>query len=278
MTFVVEPQCECGRVIAKFKQGSIIKVNDLNSNDQSKLEGEEYAFVISHDCDITAEWEKEPEIEVLKVQILDEGEQDPNLVYGKSPREIDLPVLINGNQKYLKLSQLTKTKISKQYNPHVVSDDSLVITDKGIKLLRSWLSSRYKRHSFPESLANRLSKLQSKIESRCKSQTKANGIIALFINVDPSEQELEDGDPYEIDIVIVYESETGGAEDNACALEQVISNCLEQTIKQIPDNIIGAVSVRSDSEFTFQDMRSYVEWRFEHLSFRGEVVGSIVPD
>lgn len=276
MTFVVEPQCECGRVIAKFKQGSIIKVDDLCSNDQSKLEGEEYVFVISHDCDITAEWEKEPEIEVLKVQILDEGEQDPNLVYGKSPREIDLPVLINGNQKYLKLSQLTKTKISKQYNQHIVADDSLVITDKGIKLLRSWLSSRYKRHSFPESLANRLSKLQNKIESRCKSQTKANGIIALFINVDPSEEELEDGIPYEIDIAIVYESEIAGAEENAQALKVEIEKCLQQIETQFPDSIIGNADVKSDSEFTFKDMRSYVEWRFEHLSFRGEVVGSTV--
>lgn len=276
MTFVVEPQCECGRVIAKFKQGSIIKVDDLFSNDQSKLEGEEYAFVISHDCDITAEWEKEPEIEVLKVQILDEGEQDPNLVYGKSPREIDLPVLINGNQKYLKLSQLTKTKISKKYNQHIVADDSLVITDKGIKLLRSWLSSRYKRHSFPESLANRLSKLQNKIESRCKSQTKANGIIALFINVDPSEEELEDGIPYEIDIAIVYESEIAGAEENAQALKVEIEKCLQQIKTQFPDSIIGNADVKSDSEFTFKDMRSYVEWRFEHLSFRGEVVGSTV--
>jgi len=276
LTFVVEPQCECGRVIAKFKQGSIIKVDDLCSNDQSKLEGEEYAFVISHDCDITAEWEKEPEIEVLKVQILDEGEQDPNLVYGKSPREIDLPVLINGNQKYLKLSQLTKTKISKKYNQHIVADDSLVITDKGIKLLRSWLSSRYKRHSFPESLANRLSKLQNKIESRCKSQTKANGIIALFINVDPSEEELEDGIPYEIDIAIVYESEIAGAEENAQALKVEIEKCLQQIETQFPDSIIGNADVKSDSEFTFKDMRSYVEWRFEHLSFRGEVVGSTV--
>lgn len=276
MTCVVEPQCEYGRVIAKFKQGSIIKVRDLYSNDQSKFVGEEYVFVISHDCDITAEWEKEPEIEVLKVQILNEGEQDSNLVYGKSPREIDLPVLISGIPKYLKLSQLTKTKISKQYNQHVVADDSLVITDKGIKLLRSWLSSRYKRHSFPESLAQRLSKLQNKIESRCKSQNKANGIIALFINVDPSEEELEDGIPYEIDIAIVYESETAGAEENAQALKAEIDKCLKQIEAQFPDSIMGNVDVKSDSEFTFKDMRSYVEWRFEHLSFRGEVIGSTV--
>lgn len=276
MTYVVEPQCECGRVIAKFKQGSIIKVRDLYSNDQSKFVGEEYVFVISHDCDITAEWEKEPEFEVLKVQILNEGEQDPNLVYGKSPREIDLPVLINGTRKYLKLSQLTKTRISKQYNQHVVAVDSLVITDKGNKLLRSWLSSRYKRHSFPESLAQRLFKLQSKIENRCKSQTKANGIIALFINVDPNEEELEDGIPYEIDIAIVYESEIAGAKENAQALKVEIEKCLQQIETQFPDSIIGNADVKSDSEFTFKDMRSYVEWRFEHLSFRGEVVGSTV--
>lgn len=277
MTGVVEPQCECGRVIAKFKQGSIVKVSDLYSDDQSKFDGEEFVFVISHDCDITAEWEKEPEIEVLKVQILNDGEQNPNLVYGKSPREIDLPVLIDGTQKYLKLSQLTKTRISKQYNQHVVADGSLVVTHKGIQLLHSWLSSRYKRHSFPESLAERLFKLQSKIENRCKSPSKANGIIALFINVDPSEEELEDKDPYEIDIVILYESETPQADGNAQALKGEIEKCLQQIEVQFPDSIIGDVDIRSDSEFTFKDMRSYVEWRFEHLSFRGQTVGSTIP-
>lgn len=276
MTCIVEPQCECGRVIAKFKQGSIIKVSDLYLGDQSNFEDENYVFVISHDCDITAEADKEPDIEVLKVQILDEGEQDPNLIYGKSPREIDLPVFINGIQKYLKLSQLTKTKISKQHNQNVIADDSLMIEDKGVKLLRSWLSSRYKRHSFPENLAQRLSRLQNKIESRCKSQTKANGIIALFINVDPNELELEDGEPYEIDIAIVYEIEIVQASENAQALKIDIEKCLEQIETQYPNSIIGKVSIRSDSEFTFKDMRSYVEWRFEHLSFRGETAGVTV--
>ncbi|WP_151724389.1 hypothetical protein [Acinetobacter ursingii] len=276
MTCIVKPQCECGRVIAKFKQGSIIKVSDLYLGDQSNFEGENYVFVISHDCDITAEADKEPDIEVLKVQILDEGEQDPNLIYGKSPREIDLPVFIDGIQKYLKLSQLTKTKISKQHNQNVIAGDSLKIDDKGVKLLRSWLSSRYKRHSFPENLAQRLSRLQNKIESRCKSQTKANGIIALFINVDPNDQELEDGEPYEIDIAIVYESEIERANENAQALKIDIEKCLKQIETQYPNSIIGKASIRSDSEFTFKDMRSYVEWRFEHLSFRGETAGATV--
>lgn len=276
MTCVVEPQCECGRVIAKFKQGSILKVDELHSHDRSKFEGEEYVFVISHDCDITAEWEKEPEVEVLKVQILDEGEQSDSLIYGKSPREIDLPVSINGTKKYLKLSQLTKSKISKQHNASVEADDSLVIESKEVKLLHSWLSSRYKRHSFPESLAKRLSKLQSKIEHRCKSTTKANGIIALFINVDPSEDELEDDDPYEIDIVILYEDDNPNAKGNAENLEADISKCLQQIEKSFPDSIVGKVNIRSDYEFTFKDMRSYVEWRFEHLSFRGETVGPTV--
>lgn len=277
MTCIIEPQCECGRVIAGFRQGSIIKVNDLCSSDRSKFDGEEYVFVISHDCDITADASKEPFIEVLRLNILNEREQDSSLIYGKSPREIDLPVLINGSLKYLKLSQLSKTLISKKDNLGVVADNNLEIESKGMKLLHSWLSSRYKRHSFPENLAKRLSKLQNKIESRCKSQTKANGIIALFINVDPSEAELDDDEPYEIDIAIVYESEIPNAKSNAENLEKDISTYLEQIEDQFPNSIIGEVSIRSDVEFTFKDIRSYVEWRFEHLSFRGEVVGSTVP-
>ncbi|KQK38945.1 hypothetical protein AQ481_02665 [Acinetobacter baumannii] len=180
MNLVVEPQCECGRVIAKFRQGSLIRVDELHTDDRSKFGNDEYVFVISHDCDITAEALKEPFIEVLRVEILNEGEQNSNLIYGKSPREIHLPILLNNTQKYLKLSQLTKDQISKRNNIHVVADESFSIGDKGIKLLHSWLSSRYKRHSFPESLAERLSKLQSKIESRCKNHTSRRYYCSLY--------------------------------------------------------------------------------------------------
>lgn len=277
MTCVVEPQNECGRVIAKFKQGSIIRVNNLCSDDQSQLDGEDYVCVISHDCDITAEASKEPNIEVLTLQILNDGEQDPSLIYGKSPREIHLPVKINNVQKYLKLSQLTKTSIDKQKNINISADPSLEVESKNLKLLQSWLSSRYKRHSFPEKLAARLSKLQNKIENSGKKPSKSSGIIALFINADPWDEELEDDCPYDIEIVVGYESEISGAETNAKNLQKEISTFLEQVKKDTPNSLEGKVFVRSDTEFTLKDMRSYAEWRFEHLSFRGQTVGSTVP-
>lgn len=275
MTCVVGSQCESERVIAKFRQGSIIKVDDLSDEDRAKFADEEYLFVISHDCDITAEVSKEPFIEVLTLKILDENEQtDSSLTYGRSPRDIDLPVLIKGDRKYLKLSQPTKAKICKEKNTNIKADSDCMLDAKGMMLLRSWLSSRYKRHSFPESLAYRLEKLQKKLEKLGKSKTKAEGIIALFINVDPSEEELGETEPYEIDIVIVYETDIPHASTNANNFKKDITQCLGQ---MEAGSIIGTVKTRSDAEFTFKDMRSYVEWRFEHLSFRGDSVGSITP-
>ena len=277
LTCVVEPQNECGRVIAKFRQGSIIRVKDLCNDDRLKFQGEDYVFVISHDCDITAEVSKEPYIEVLTLQILNEGEQDSSLIYGKSPRDTHLPVKIDNFPKYLKLSQLSKTFIDKQKNIDISADTSLEIESKNLKLLQSWLSSRYKRHSFPEELARRLNKLQNKIETNGKKTSKSSGIIALFINADPWDEELEDGYPYEIEIVVVYESEISGAETNAQTLAQDIKNFLDQVEKDFPYSLDGQVVIRSDAEFTLKDMRSYVEWRFEHLSFRGQTVGSTIP-
>lgn len=276
MNSVVEPACDCGRVLAKFQQGSILKVSELNVEDHSQFSGVEYVFVISHDCDITADSSKEPYIEVLTSQILNEGEQDSNLIYGKSPRDIHLPVMIGKEQKYLKLSQLDKKIINKQNNIGLSADNNFEIESKNLKLLQSWLSSRYKRHSFPEALAARLSRLQNKIESSGKKPKKSSGIIGLFINVDPWE-ELEDGIPYDIQIIIVYESSVSGADTNAINLQNEISSFLTQVRDDIPDSLEGEVLIRSDVEFTLQNMRSYMEWRFEHLSFRGETVGSTTP-
>ncbi|MGU0168127.1 hypothetical protein [Acinetobacter baumannii] len=98
----------------------------------------------------------------------------------------------------------------------------------------------------------------------------------FYSAVDPSDQELEIDEAYEIDIVIVYESDIQNAKENSLNLQKDISKCLEQIESQSPNSIWGEVHIRSDAEFTFKDMRSYVEWKFEHLSFRGEVIGSIV--
>lgn len=276
MSTVVEPACDCGRVLANFQQGSILKVSELDIEDRSQFENAEYVFVISHDCDITADFSKEPCIEVLMFQILNEGEQDSNLIYGKSPRDIHLPVTLGEEKKYLKLSQLDKKSIDKQKNIGLSADSNFKIENKNLKLLQSWLSSRYKRHSFPEALANRLFKLQSKIEGSGKKTKKSNGIVALFINVDPWE-ELENGDPYDVQIIVVYESDISGADVNATNLQKEINCFLTQIRTEFPDTIYGEALIRSDAEFTLQDMRSYMEWRFEHLSFRGESMGSMLP-
>lgn len=277
MSLVEEPTHNCGRVIANFRQGSLLRVDDLDQHDRSQFTSEEFVFVISHDCDITAESSKEPHIEVLSVEILDHGDQNDSLIYGKNPREIHLPVKKDQELKYLKLSQLDKKSINKQCNIDILAIPEITIESKNFQLLQSWLSSRYKRHSFPETLASRLAKLQNKIESRGKNVGRSNGIIALFINVDPWTEELSPEEPYELDIIVLYESEIANAEKNALLLQKDITTFLTQVESQFPNSLIGDVKIRNDSEFTLKDMRAYVEWRFEHLSFRGETAGTLLP-
>jgi hypothetical protein len=138
---------------------------DFIENCTNKYEECEICIVVSHSCDITND-DKEPFIEILPCHEISKlNKFDFN---GRSPRTLNFEVNFNGEEKILQLKAhekifVKKTDISVDKR---VGYDSCELT---LSLFQNWLSSRYKRHAFPNNVNDRIFKkinLRKQIEDK----------------------------------------------------------------------------------------------------------------
>lgn len=223
-------------------------------------------IVISHDCDIAVSLDKEPNIEVIEINLLPDSNDNNNFLYGKNPREIRLETI--DNNSYIQITQNLKQSFSKEEFINATKSQSIVLTKDSKIALVSWLSARYQRHAFPDELSRRLHVIQREIE-KIGRRNPLKGVPSLLINYAPADEELDEGDPYEISLIILYDQEYEGAEQNALILFQKLS----KFNGQINDDLCIEIKVKNYTEFTLQDYTKYVEWRFEYISLRGEAKG-----
>lgn len=56
----------------------------------------------------------------------------------------------------------------------------------------------------------------------------------------------------------------------------VKKNAIDEANKQSANIYAPEVKAMNDMEFTLNDARNWNEWRFEHLSFRGDTLGAMI--
>jgi len=225
--------------------------------------GDDAFVVISHDCDLAADYEKEPSVEVVKVRRLKEGE-DASQLFGKNPRLLQMVVSLEGQTAILEFLPSNKTSVPKlslfERQPQGVS----FLNPDQLTQLRTWLASRYRRHALPNQLVECLRPLFSKLEERAKK--KAGGVIATFLSYTP-ESEIDNAEEkYEVAFAVVFDGESSDGEANA----KSIAAALERAFEKIEGVELLEMDVYSDTEFTLRDTRMMTELSYEYLSFRGE--------
>lgn len=228
-------------------------------------------IVITHDCDIAADMQNEPYVEIISGKILSAEELNQQLTTGRSPRELHIPCSQgDGTIVHVQLFPLEKRLIPKNELLRFDPSSDLITSKKSKTLLRTWLACRYRRHALPNELVERLRKVLDKLEAVGKK--KNEGVIATFLAYDPDGEIEDPEEPYEIKFRIVYEHLSPIGKTNADAMAAKLKQALENA-EGIESN---DVKVFADTEFTLFDMTQMVEWRFEHLSFRGEIIGTMI--
>ncbi len=228
-------------------------------------------IVITHDCDIAADMQNEPYVEIICGKILSAEELNQQFTTGRSPRELHIPCLQSDNTVvYVQLFPLEKRLIPKSELLRFEPNSDLTTSKRSKVLLRTWLACRYRRHALPNELVERLRKVLDKLEEVGKK--KNEGVIATFLAYDPDGEIEDPEEPYEIKFRIVYEHISPMGKTNAETMAAKLKQALEKA-EGIESN---DVKVFSDTEFTLFDMTQMVEWRFEHLSFRGETIGTMI--
>lgn len=270
-----------------WRQGDLICYDDaISLGLQGFGEPDNHAIIISHDCDLASDHETSVEI-IVGQSIL---EVNGMCTGAKNPRRLHITFENSDNSNsslHVELQHLNRLSVDKSCFESIEGRRSPYVLPLKEKLcLKQWLASRYARPAFPNSFENRLKKkvpggtVVKKIERIIEPH--ASGLIGLFVDLGTDRYiELEEGEPYALSIVVVYDTIEGGprARENAEAVSSGLES-LFHTAFGVPEDAveIALESCRpiSDASMTLADVRRLDQWRLEHISLRSDDKGDFL--
>jgi hypothetical protein len=269
-----------------WRQGRVFRdqtVDELNLRDP-QMPGETIAVVISHDCDLAADPEKEPAVEVIVGRLIEKP--DGNFTHAKTARVLHLGFVVSGQKKFVELMAVNKAAISKV----VLADHSPVedfqLDANGLSILQRWLAARYRRAAFPDAFEKRLKRSGTSDQLTRIIKPLEEHIPAIFFDVDEGHevQREKQDDTYSLYIILLYASEPEAQEAERAALKA--KQQIEDTFKAAFydnegrwENIeLCGCTVMSDEALTYAQSTLFKQWRLEHLSLREEPQHSMMQE
>jgi len=261
-----------------WRQGQVLTDGTVDKLALRDAEAPEATLVvvISHDCDLAASPDKEPEIELIVGRRIDKT--DGNFTHAKTPRVLHIEFATPDGGKFVELAATRKVRVAKSdFADHEPRPEfQLGPTEQSI--FQRWLGARYRRAAFPDAFEKRLN--ESGADSRLAKILKPAGkhICAIFFDVDAGKevQRNEPNDTYALAIVLLYTSQPNGLESEAVALET--GEKIEAVFKELffnennswRDIELLECMIMSDGALTYAQSVLLKQWRMEHLSLRKE--------
>jgi hypothetical protein len=261
-----------------WRQGSVLTQADAieaNLFDESRLD-QKRAIIITHDCDLPND--KETDIEVIVGTVI--AIPDKQFARARNVRRLHLAFdSSEGTRLFLDLQitdklTIPKASISGDKNP----DSEWILPDDEKRVLKQWLAARYGRPAFPNAFETHLRKKTGKysVEQLLdKSLEKVSShLVGVFFDLGKDRAvELDDGIPYDLRIVMVYDSSEGGQEARLAG-EQVAAEieAIFESAYGAPDSASGialeSCEALADTFFPLSDLRKVDQWRAEYISLR----------
>lgn len=234
-----------------------------------------FPVVITHDCDLAAALDKEPDAEILIGSPISKLGAAAN---SKIARRLDLAVQSDAGPRAMELLARDKRTVPKaalfEYSPR----EDLWLLPQDRLILQRWLAARYRRAAFPEAFEDRLrTKIGRRtLVDRIEAILDEGGelIRCLLFELDEGEIRERDGpeDIYHLGITVLYASVPD--EPKAYAAAAAAAEALEQIFARAFERQGGArayIDLRycdpiSDAVLTVQQREQLTEWRLEYLS------------
>lgn len=240
--------------------------------------------VIGHDCDLANDnLDAEPSVEVIVGRLVNKA--NGNFTWGKAPRTLHLEMLRDGHSVAVELVATAKEEPPKGVLAQFVPDTAFELDATQLGVLRSWLGARYNRTAFPDTFVDRMKATKADTRLAKLIEPKGNLVSFVYFVLDDGEmRERDEGDPYELSIVLVHRpgDDPDDAADQADTLaEEIFAECkkrLPGTEHEPNQNIIlkSCISI-SEDDVTVTKARLLAHWRLEYMSLRAdeEQVGAL---
>lgn len=258
-----------------WRQGALFLLPGAQGQD------DRLGVIASHDCDLCADDEVEPQVEYLLVEL--DGEKNGNFMLGKNVRVLQAVARsAHGTERLVTISVHRRAFIEKRdfyvraiWLPQQLDDGNVIV-------FRRWLTARYGRSAFPNAFENLM---RGKVENKIGELSKQKGevIRGLYFDLDDNhlrERGAEDG-PYELRIYVVYPPDT--LDSDATLFAQRLDDILRKAFYDESKNSWSGVELiscdaLSEDAFSLFMANNTKTWRVDHRSYTGAPEFSLFPE
>ena len=224
-----------------LQQGDIIAIdNDLY-------------LVISHSCDIAADEDKEPNIDVI--QCREFSGNIGNYANGRNCRKYVFS-FSSDRERIVSVDASEKKSIAK----HSILDADSVSKHPDLFNLQTWLSCRYKRHAFPNVLNHFLMEL---LNLKKTASNYNDEFIGFWIYYESNPEESACISDYEVKIFAVFDSEKENSESSILRMK---TNIVAWEKKAEKLGVIFSAYAELDIDVSYYDLKHYHRLFFDYLS------------
>jgi hypothetical protein len=241
------------------------------------------AVVITHDCDIAANPDIEPTVELIPANFL--PNEDGSLTHAKDPRRLHLTLTnrSTGKQYFAEFKANEKLRIPKEQFAGQLPSGEFVLDAKELEILRRWLAARYRRHAFSDAFEMRFKKVEGKFREILKASSSHLRAILFDLDDDSGADSVGADAPYVLDIYLIYTSQSGSGESlkKAQSTKEKVEKAFQNKYKRngVWSEIeLRSCEVMSDNALTYAQYLQLSEWRSEGLSLRSDPIGPMTEE
>lgn len=239
----------------------------VSSMGENHSQDDTFVYItITHDCAIiNPSLEAEPFLEYIVARPVDK--LDGNFTHTKNPRKLHLEISKSSPSPF-ELNIINRAFLDRRLLLRNKPAQDICLNDRQKATLVRWLANRYMGQALPDEFEKRIDPVRDKL-NKVLGKTQANGILAIYINLNPRE-ELASDKNYSLNVALVYEDAAVKKLIDDNRLNQFVDD-MRSVFQKASAIELAGVTPLSEKDFTLYQQRRMIRWRSDHHSFRQDM-------